>query len=119
MCVQLTAANSEFENILQASTKIKSFISQQVLTTIFDATKILVFLPVLFGYSPLLALVVVLFATTIGAISLFGKWRQRLKGLNIQKSTSSITSEFRINNIRLPSTKVFKDLGTFIAENLK
>ena len=72
-----TAANSEFENILQASTKIKSFISQQVLTTIFDATKILVFLPVLFGYSPLLALVVVLFATTIGAISLFGKWRQK------------------------------------------
>ena len=65
-----TAPNSEFENILQASTKIKSFISQQVLTTIFDATKILVFLPVLFGYSPLLALVVVLFATTIGAISL-------------------------------------------------
>ena len=72
-----TTPNSEFENILQASTKIKSFISQQVLTTIFDATKILVFLPVLFGYSPLLALVVVLFATTIGAISLFGKWRQK------------------------------------------
>ena len=39
--------------------------------------------------------------------------------LNIQKNTSSITSEFRINNIRLPSTKVFKDLGIFIAENLK
>ena len=38
-----TTPNSEFENILQASTKIKSFISQQVLTTIFDATKILVF----------------------------------------------------------------------------
>ena len=72
-----TAPNSEFENILQASVKIKSFISQQVLTTIFDATKIFVFLPVLFGYSPLLALVVVLFATTIGAISLFGKWRQK------------------------------------------
>ena len=72
-----TTPNSEFENILQASTKIKSFISQQVLTTIFDATKILVFLPVLFGYSPLLALIVVLFATTIGAISLFGKWRQK------------------------------------------
>ena len=72
-----TTPNSEFENILQASVKIKSFISQQVLTTIFDATKIFVFLPVLFGYSPLLALVVVLFATTIGAISLFGKWRQK------------------------------------------
>ena len=28
--------------------------------------------------------------------------------LNIQKNTSSITSDFRINNIRLPSTKVLK-----------
>ena len=72
-----TAPNSEFENVLQASGKIKSFISQQVLTTIFDATKILVFLPVLFGYSPFLALIVVIFATTIGIISLFGKWRQK------------------------------------------
>jgi ATP-binding cassette subfamily B protein len=72
-----TKSNSEFENVLQSSVKIKSFISQQVLTTIFNATSILVFLPVLFGYSPVLALIVVLFATTIGTISLFGKWRQK------------------------------------------
>ena len=39
--------------------------------------------------------------------------------LNIQKSTSCITPDFRINNITLPSTKVFKDLGIFIDENLK
>ena len=86
-----TTPNSEFENILQASVKIKSFISQQVLTTIFDATKIFVFLPVLFGYSPLLALVVVLFATTIGAISLFGKWRQKEE----QKISSPIEAHKR------------------------
>ena len=72
-----TKSNSEFESVLQSSVKIKSFISQQVLTTIFNATSILVFLPVLFGYSPVLALIVVLFATTIGTISLFGKWRQK------------------------------------------
>ena len=65
-----TKSNSEFENVLQSSVKI-SFISQQVLTTIFNATSILVFLPVLFGYSPVLALIVVLFATTIGTISLW------------------------------------------------
>ena len=39
--------------------------------------------------------------------------------LNIQKNTSRIISDFRINNIRLPSTKVFKNLGIFIDENLK
>ena len=55
-------------------------------------------------------------------------WKQKLsisfkddalKHRLVKKNTSSITSEFRINNIRLPSTKVFKDLGIFIAENLK
>ncbi len=75
-----TRPNSEFEAILQASQKIKNFISRQVLTTVFDATKILVFMPVLFGYSPILAIIVILFSLTIGMISLFGKWRQKEEG---------------------------------------
>ena len=56
-----TGSSSEFEAILQASGKIKTFISTQILKTIFDATTILVFLPVLFGYSPILALIVTSF----------------------------------------------------------
>ena len=75
-----TRPNSEFEVILQASQKIKNFISRQVLTTIFDATKILVFMPVLFGYSPILAIIVILFSIVMGMISLFGKWRQKEEG---------------------------------------
>ena len=75
-----TRPNSEFEAILQASQKIKNFISRQVLTTIFDSTKILVFMPVLFGYSPLLAMIVIVFSIVIGTISLFGKWRQKEEG---------------------------------------
>ena len=71
-----TGSPSEFEGLLQASGTIKNFISRQVLKTIFDATSILVFLPVLFGYSPILALIVTLFSMTIGAITLFGRWRQ-------------------------------------------
>ena len=65
-----TGSSSEFEALLQASGKIKSFISTQVLKTIFDATTIIVFLPVLFGYSPVLALIVTFFSMTIGAITL-------------------------------------------------
>lgn len=75
-----TGSPSEFEGILQSSGTIKNFISRQVLTTIFDATGILVFLPVLFGYSPFLALIVTVFSIIIGAISLFGRWRQKEAG---------------------------------------
>ena len=75
-----TGSPSEFEALLQASGRIKSFISTQVLKTIFDATNILVFLPVLFGYSPILALIVTLFSMTIGTITLFGRWRQKEAG---------------------------------------
>ena len=75
-----TGSSSEFEALLQASGKIKSFISTQVLKTIFDATTIIVFLPVLFGYSPVLALIVTFFSMTIGAITLFGRWRQKEAG---------------------------------------
>ena len=72
-----TGSPSEYEGILQSSGTIKNFISRQVLTTVFDATGILVFLPVLFGYSPFLALIVTIFSLIIGAISLFGRWRQK------------------------------------------
>ena len=72
-----TGSSSEFESLLHASGVIKNFISTQVLKTIFDATTILVFLPVLFGYSPMLALIVTLFSMAHGAITLFGRWRQQ------------------------------------------
>jgi ABC-type bacteriocin/lantibiotic exporter with double-glycine peptidase domain len=75
-----TGSPSEFEGILKAPGTIKNFISRQVLSTIFDATGILVFLPVLFGYSPFLALIVALFSMLVGAITLFGRWRQKEAG---------------------------------------
>lgn len=75
-----TGSPSEFEGILQSPLTIKNFISRQVLTTIFDATGLLVFMPVLFGYSPFLALIVACFTILIGAITLFGRWRQKEEG---------------------------------------
>jgi len=63
-----TGSSSEFEAILLASGKIKAFISTQILKTIFDATTILVFLPVLFGYSPVLALIVTFFSMAVGPL---------------------------------------------------
>ncbi|MEC7806773.1 MAG: peptidase domain-containing ABC transporter [Pseudomonadota bacterium] len=72
-----TGSPTEFEGILQSPLTIKNFISRQVLTTIFDATGLLVFMPVLFGYSPALALIVACFTILIGAITLFSRWRQK------------------------------------------
>ena len=93
-----TGSPSEFEGILQSSGTIKNFISRQVLTTIFDATGILVFLPVLFGYSPFLALIVAGFSTVIGAISLFGRWRQ--------KEASKITGPLEMSKRRAVQSSV-------------
>ena len=86
-----TGSSSEFEATLQASGKIKTFISTQILKTIFDATTILVFLPVLFGYSPILALIVTIFSMAVGAITLFGRWRQKEAG----KTTGPIEASKR------------------------
>lgn len=93
-----TGSPSEFEGILQSSGAIKNFISRQVLTTIFDATGILVFLPVLFGYSPFLALIVAGFSVVIGAISLFGRWRQ--------KEASKITGPLEMSKRRAVQSSV-------------
>ena len=39
--------------------------------------------------------------------------------LNIQRSTFIPTFDFKINNVILPKTEVFKELRTFISGNLK
>ena len=83
-----TGSPSEFEGVLHSSGIIKNFISRQVLTTIFDATGILVFLPVLFGYSPFLALIVTVFSMIIGAISLFSVISRKIQ---IAKFSLSLT----------------------------
>ena len=39
--------------------------------------------------------------------------------LNIHRSTSIPTFDLKINNVILPKTEIFKDLGTFFSGNLK
>ena len=65
---------------------IRVYLSRQILTNLFDATGILIFVPVLFGYSPYLALVVVAFGIISGLASLFGKWKE--KSLNSELGSS-------------------------------
>lgn len=72
-----TGNNSDFESVLQSPATVKNFLSRQVLTTIFDATGVIVFLPIICAYSLLLGLVVIVFTCVIGGIALFGRLRDR------------------------------------------
>ena len=72
-----TTESKDFENALSSPIAIKNFISRQILSTIFDSAGIIVFLPVLVGYSPVLGALVISFAIVIGFISLFGRWREK------------------------------------------
>ena len=70
-----TAPNSEFENIFKLH-KIKSFISQQVLTTIFDATKIFVSSSFVWLQS-IISSNSGTFCNNNRSYFSFGKWRQK------------------------------------------
>ena len=72
-----TTNPGEMEGRVQSVVSVRTFFSRQILTTLYDATGILVFVPILFGYSPILALVAVGFAILQGLIDLASKHRQR------------------------------------------
>jgi len=69
--------NQEVEGVLASPLSIKNFISKQVLSKIFDSAAILVFRPVLIGYSPALGALVMIFTFTIDLITLVGRWREK------------------------------------------
>jgi ATP-binding cassette subfamily B protein len=66
-----------------------------VLTNLFDATGILVFLPVLIGYSPILALVIVLFSIVQGLIDLYTK-----KKVQAASSETSVIGNAKNSTLR-------------------
>ncbi|MFL2783315.1 MAG: peptidase domain-containing ABC transporter [Rhodospirillales bacterium] len=90
-----TSSAMEMEGKVQAVLGVRSFLSRQVLTNLYDATGILVFTPILFGYSPVLTLVVIGFAVLQGLIDLFSKLRQR----ELAKTVGEANMK-RISNLR-------------------
>jgi ABC-type bacteriocin/lantibiotic exporter with double-glycine peptidase domain len=70
---------SGLESGVLGSTTIRSFLVRQVITGVFDLSALIVFLPILFAYSTPLALLVMGFALTMGALSLFFKNLERSK----------------------------------------
>jgi ABC-type bacteriocin/lantibiotic exporter with double-glycine peptidase domain len=90
-----TTASSEIEAQVNAVTSIRLFLARQVLTNLYDATGILLFLPVLFGYSPTLALVVILFAILQGLVDLASKKQAQALAAVTSAAASSRNSTLR------------------------
>ena len=68
---------------MQQAEKIRQFLTGRMFFTLLDASVLVVFLPMLFFYSPLLTGIVVAFALTIGAVvfALIPAFRRRLQAL--------------------------------------
>ena len=84
-----TTSPAEMESKVQAVVSVRAFLSRQILTNLYEATGILVFVPILFGYSPILALVVVGFAVLQGVIDLASKARQREIGKTVGQANQA------------------------------
>lgn len=69
---QVTSAAEMESKVLSVNT-IQNFISRKILANAFDVIGIIIFLPILIGYSPILALIVVIFSILQGVIDLYSK----------------------------------------------
>lgn len=68
---------------MQQTSKIREFLTGQLFLTLLDSTALIVFLPILFFYSPTLSFVVLGFSAALAAVIgvLLGPYRRRLEAL--------------------------------------
>ena len=98
---------SEMEAKVQSVIAVRNFFSRQILTNLYEATGILVFVPILFGYSPILAGVVVAFSILQGLIDLAGKKRQQEIGLPVARANKRRISALRETIGGIDTVKAF------------
>ena len=100
-------SNSEMEGKVQSVIAVRSFFSRQILTNLYEATGILVFVPILFGYSPILAGVVVLFSVIQGLVDLAAKKRTQEIGISVGKANKRRISALRETIGGIDAVKAF------------
>ena len=66
-----TTNSTDLEHTISAGSTIRTIIDRQILNNVFEAAGLLVFIPVLIGYSPILAGIVILFSLTSALVGLF------------------------------------------------
>jgi ATP-binding cassette subfamily B protein len=101
-----TTPASELEDTLRAASHFRAFISRQILANFYDAVGILIFLPMMIRYSPILALIAIGFTVVIGLVSLFGKLRERelVKGISQIEGTRNRSMRETISGIETIKT---------------
>jgi len=78
----------EMEAKVLSVNAIRQFLSKNILTNIFDVAGILVFFPILIGYSPILALVVIIFSLCQSIVDLFSKKLAQINSVNQVQANS-------------------------------
>ena len=102
-----TTPTSELESTMQAASNFRMFISRQILGTVFDSIGILIFAPILIGYSPILALIAFSFAVLSGLISLYGKMRERELGKDVGQAEGARARIMRESITGIETIKTF------------
>ena len=92
---------TDIEGTVTAGSSLRIVIERQILNNIFEAGGLIIFVPVLIGYSPILALLVILFSLAMALISLFLRRREAILSNDItgmERRKNSILRE-TINGI--------------------
>ena len=88
-----TMGSSDLEQTISAGSSIRTIVDRQILNNIFEAAGLLVFVPVLIGYSPILAGIVLLFSIVSALIGLF-----------LRRTESDLTAVFSSESLKRNQT---------------
>ena len=88
-----TVNSSDLEQTISAGSSIRTIIDRQILNNIFEAAGLLVFVPVLIGYSPILAGIVLLFSLVSALVGLF-----------LRRTESDLTGIFSSQSLKKSQT---------------
>ena len=88
-----TMGSSDLEQTISAGSSIRTIVDRQILNNIFEAAGLLVFVPVLIGYSPILAGIVLLFSIVSALIGLF-----------LRRTESDLTAVFSSESLKKNQT---------------
>ena len=88
-----TTNSTDLEQTISAGSAIRTIIDRQILNNVFEAAGLLVFIPVLIGYSPILAGIVLLFSLVSALIGLF-----------LRRTESKLTGAFASESVKKSQT---------------
>ena len=97
----------DLEKTVSSGTSLRTIIDSQILNNVFEAAGLIIFVPVLIGYSPVLATIVIIFSFSIAFLGLFLRKREvHLSGI-VSKADRKKNSTLRSTIAGIDTVKVF------------